>query len=832
MARIQVAVTKKQTHRLNALVLLGVLLAFASVVHAERTDIPEERNFGMALPGEKCRVPPPSRWTEPEKSAWVQTPEWTEPEEWAWIQICEGRIANFNERLNEKLDPRDPDHDDRWSDNRRLSSRFLETILMHEPFPSAIPRRGVRIIGAYFSNAIDLTDALIKRPLLLYQSRFNSQVYMPRLRTPTFISLEGSKFNNDLNMSSISTGGSLFMGNTEFNKADLRAAEIGDQLSMNGSTFKDKLIMDSASVGSSLLMRQANFREVDLRTAKIGDQLSMNESTFKDKLIMDSVSVGGNLFMRNAEFGEVNLGTAEIGNQLEMVESTFKGKLIMSSISVNGNLFMRNAEFGEVELSGAKISDQLGLVESTFEGELNMDATSVGVNLFMRQANFREVNLKGAEISDYLDMDGSTFEDKLDMDATSVGVNLFMRKANFREVNLRAAKIGDQLEMDGSTFKGELDMDAISVGVNLFMRKAAFGKVDLRGAKIGEQLNMNESTFKDKLTMDSVSVGSSLLMRQANFREVDLRTAKVGEQLNMNESTFKDKLIMDSVSVDGPLFLRQVKFNSTANLMFLSVGSSLDTLGSTLRSLDLTGSRIKGELRIGSSNANIEWRGQKDKNGNYQAPKLTLRNARVGTLQDTKDTWPDHLEREFEGFTYDHLGGFGASEHDGPDERGSSWFIEWLAKDESYSPQPYRHLAGVLRTTGHEDMANDILFASRDLELGETDWWPPKWVWLWILKLVIGYGYGWGYFRALVWSAVLVVFGTGLLYWKKEEDKDGIKLGFWYSLDMLLPIIQLREQRYTVDLDNKCARYYFYVHKILGYALISFVFAGLLGLVE
>ena len=517
MARIQVAVTKEQTHRLNALVLVGVLLAFASVVHAERTNTSEERNFGMALPGEKCRILP--------------LPKWTEPEKWAWTQICEGKEANFNERLKEKLDPRNPAHDGEWSDERKLSSIFLETILLHEPFRSAIPRQGVRIIGAYFPNFIDLTDASIERPLLLHKSRFRSQVDMNRLRTLASISLEGSKFDGDLNM--------------------------------------------------------------------------------------DSASVGGGLFMRRAEFGEVVL---------------------------------------------------------------------------------------------------------------------------------RGVEIGDQLDMEWATFKGKLNMDAASVGSSLFMGKA--------------------------------------------------------------------------------------ELNKPANLIFLSVGSGLNARGVMLRGLDLTGARIEGELHLGLSDANIEWKSYTDENGDRQAPKLTLRNTSVGTLQDTKDTWPDHLEREFEGFTYDRLGGFGASEQDDPYKRESSWFIEWLAKDESYSPQPYRHLAGVFRAAGHEDMADDILVANRDRERRETDWWPPKWLWLWMLKLFIGYGYGLRSFYALYWIAGLTVFGTVLLCCAKESARDGTKLGFWYSLDMLLPVIRLREQHYT-DVDLKTwAKYYFYFHKIMGYVLIFFVLAGLSGLTE
>ncbi len=435
--------TKEQTYRLNTFVLVGVLLTFASAVHAERTNTPKERHFSTALPGEECRVPPPSRWTESEKSAWIQTPKWTDPEEWAWTQICEGQIANFNEHLNEELDPRNPDHDDEWADDRMLSSRFLETILLREPFRGAIPRRGVRIFGAYFPNPINLIDVSLDRPLEFDQSRFKSQVDMLRLRTPTFISLEDSKFDSELDMDSISVGGDLFMRAAEFDKVDLRGAKIGDQLSMNGSTFKDELIMSSASVGSSLFMRGAEFDEVNLSGAKIGDHLSMNRSVFK-----------------------------------------------------------------KVNLSGAKIGDHLG----------------------------------------------------------------------------------------------------------------------------------------------------------------------------MNGSVFKDELIMDSASIGGTLFMREVTLDKPPNLIFLSIGSNLDARLATMSGLDLTGSRIEGELRLGSPDANIEWKSYTDENGDCQAPKLTLRNASIGALQDTTDTWPGNLEREFEGFTYDRLGGLGASEQEKPDERESSWFIEWLAK--------------------------------------------------------------------------------------------------------------------------------------------------------
>ena len=129
-------------------------------------------------------------------------------------------------------------------------------------------------------------------------------------------------------------------------------------------------------------------------------------------------------------------------------------------------------------------------------------------------------------------------------------------------------------------------------------------------------------------------------------------------------------------------------------------------------------------------------------------------------------------------------------------------------------------------------MADDILYANRDKQRGlpETSW--VRWLLLSGLKCTIGYGYGLRYFRALIWVMVFVIIGTSLLRLKSKEDQDGKKLGFWYSLDMLLPVIKLRETHYKLDLQNQLVRRYFYVHKIIGYILIFFVLAGLTGLTE
>lgn len=173
--------------------------------------------------------------------------------------------------------------------------------------------------------------------------------------------------------------------------------------------------------------------------------------------------------------------------------------------------------------------------------------------------------------------------------------------------------------------------------------------------------------------------------------------------------------------------------------------------------------------------------------------------------------------------------------------RDAQWFIkDWLAKDETYSPQPYQQLASVLRVAGHAEKADDILYASKERERSNAK--GIRLAGLTLLKVVIGYGYGYRYFYSLAWMAVLVLVGVGVLRLADEQKKQQIAdeqknqkipVGFWYSLDMALPIIRLREAHYEeVDLVSRPARIYFYAHKTLGYLLLFFFIAGLSGLTK
>ena len=147
--------------------------------------------------------------------------------------------------------------------------------------------------------------------------------------------------------------------------------------------------------------------------------------------------------------------------------------------------------------------------------------------------------------------------------------------------------------------------------------------------------------------------------------------------------------------------------------------------------------------------------------------------------------------------------------------------------------QPYHHLSSVLRKFGHHNIADDILYGSRAREREESSLFSPKWLGLWILQLTIGYGYGRWNFLALFWATAFVIAGYIVLQARVNRNKKDTEedLGIWYSIDILLPIVRLRERHYERELDG-WARWYFFAHRIIGYVLTLFVIAGLTGLTK
>jgi len=253
------------------------------------------------------------------------------------------------------------------------------------------------------------------------------------------------------------------------------------------------------------------------------------------------------------------------------------------------------------------------------------------------------------------------------------------------------------------------------------------------------------------------------------------------------------------------------------SMTFAKVGSNVDLTGGSFDSVDLTGTTIGAEIRLASKGyAAIDWR---------PAAKLVLRNVTAQALQDLPNAWPTILD--LEGFTYERLGGYRESENNDVAARESKAFIDWLAKEKQYSPQPYRTLADVLRNAGFPDKAKEILYAGFLRQWHESS--GLTWFWLGMRWAIIGFGLYPE--RSAIWILALVTMGAIIFSFEPQVRMRAMRPvdRLIYSLDALLPFVTLRSEHNTFDL-QAWPKYYLYFHKVMGYVLIAFLLSAITSL--
>lgn len=357
---------------------------------------------------------------------------------------------------------------------------------------------------------------------------------------------------------------------------------------------------------------------------------------------------------------------------------------------------------------------------------------------------------------------------------------------------------------------------------------AEFAVVDLLGAKIDGQLAMSGSKFTGPLRIENLQVGMNVVMGPNGvFNAVLIRAANIADQLAMDGARFTGTLRMDSLRVRNHVFMRGVEITtpgSEIDLVASEIGGSLEIRNSLLSSLNLTDTKIGGELVLGLKGSSLlKWQPNS---------RLVLHNTEVGSLQDTRDVWPSYLE--LDGFRYGILGGIDPEVNDHPADRDTAWYINWLGRQTRYSPQPYEYLAGVLRRAGHQGKANEILYAAKNRELENAKSFT-EWTKLFFLWLTIGYGYK--YWMTVGWFLLLLGIGTFVYIpppLATHAGKDKLCDRVFFSFDMLVPIIEL-DKRHRADYAPGLTRYrriYFYVQTILGYVLAVYLIAGISGLAQ
>ena len=186
-------------------------------------------------------------------------PQWTRQEKFVWQHVCVGDIANFNagSDYGGHLDPKRPEG---LPDGRILRPTFLETILLADKYRHALTRRGVRIIGARFTETVDLENAQLGHELWLAGSLLEKGANFRRLKSARAILLNDSKVTGTLNMEGLEVDKDLLLVNSALSEALIRDAHVSGQIFMANSKVIGTLNMEELLVDKRHSLRRGRVR--------------------------------------------------------------------------------------------------------------------------------------------------------------------------------------------------------------------------------------------------------------------------------------------------------------------------------------------------------------------------------------------------------------------------------------------------------------------------------------------------------------------------------------------------------------------------------------------
>ncbi len=370
-------------------------------------------------------------------------------------------------------------------------------------------------------------------------------------------------------------------------------------------------------------------------------------------------------------------------------------------------------------------------------------------------------------------------------------------------------------------------------------RATITGDLQLTGGKYGP------------VSGDRLTLTGDLLMNGGDFGPVSLFRAEIGGSLDCSGGRFvggTDPLSLVEVTVKGDAsFNSGFTTNGVVDLTLAQIGRGL-----SFKDAHFVGAGVNG---LDADRATIDGTLYWDSIVRTPGTELNLTSARAAALWDDAASWPAAGNLFIDDFVYGDISG-------GPTDAQSR--LRWLRLQPSgFRPQPYGHLAKVMREHGADVGAVDVMMAKEDARRNQGALgWGAR---LWSLVLDATIGYGYRPIRALWWIFFFVALGSvlfGLGYRERaitptEPDAyDGfIQNGeppphyppfnaVVYSLENFLPVVDLHQGMYWRPnprhgmggrmraLSGTLLRWYLWVHILAGWIITPLLAAGLSGLVR
>lgn len=459
---------------------------------------------------------------------------------------------------------------------------------------------------------------------------------------------------------------------------------------------------------------------------------------------------------------------------------------------------------------------------------------------------------------------GAWIDGRVDLRHATVPESLWFFRCVFNATpRLEGARCGGNVSFPGSLLPG-LRAEDCAVAGSLDLNSGCIVRTEVRLARatIGEDLNLDrlqlrsaersDTPFQRRLSADGARIDGNALLAGGLESDGDLRLVGVrvagdlrasrarvsgdvddegsrGVALNLDQARIAGSVLLDhGFSASGVVRLKQARIAGDLDC----TGAAFDALGDIAwrghTTLALDRARIGGTLGLARQVRPLHG--------------VSLAAADAQVLADDATTWGEPLT--LDGFQYRQFATASSAE--------AAFRIDWLKRqppahmDKDYKDQPWRQLIRVLRRAGRHDAAREVAVAreSHTRRIGRVGASAPRGL-RWaaraghgVLGLLVGYGY-----RPLRVVACLAVMwlACGALYWAAAENgaiapanpavyndpllahcraaAPSVEPVNWtrcpelpaehpafrpfaYSLDLLLPFVDLRQREVWTSLDS------------------------------
>lgn len=487
------------------------------------------------------------------------------------------------------------------------------------------------------------------------------------------------------------------------------------------------------------------------------------------------------------------------------------------------------------------------------EESLDWQNERIGIEIGIYRTRFAEPLVwHNLRIDGVLNISGCRFEKKVTADGAVIDGDLFCRDdcRFLDELRLVGARIHGDLSFSGAIVQGALSADRIVIGGGLFCNNGFHAQSECRflGGRINGDVLFAKAQTGQALMLDSLHVEGNVFLIDDFIAHDEVRMVgmHVKGTIGCTHAEFRKTFNADNIVVEGQLFLRQLKALHATELTSAKISGDIQFSSSRIYGVvDLTNAKIGGELQTTQGADKTIW-------GPDAA--LILRNTRIGALAGNLDSFRRadrrFIKMDLSGLHYARLGGLGAAQAQAGSlaNEKAEHLITWVAAGhapKTFTPEPYRQLAAALIEAGHANAANRVLHAMRIHERACERNLLRK-AMLSLSGAFIGFGHRNDF--AFYWFTLLVIAAAaGGLNWYGLRPLDLTQSGIdeflrWlaFAFGNAIPIINLDKSHETFLADKfaggvlqavpVAVAWAFYIQKIAGFVILSYLAAGLTGL--